>query len=470
MGELADLARELQPLLREAADDAHVPAATLAFRRGDEVADLATGVLNLEARIAATTDSVFQIGSITKLFTATLVLQLVDEGIVDLDLPVREYVPEFAVADPAASAAITVRHLLCHTPGFDGDVFDDYGRGDDTAYLYVRGLAGQAQLSPPGAMFSYCNAGFVVLGRLVELCRKNPWALALRQHLLDPLGVTHAATVPEEALLFRAALGYMNPDDPDVPKPPRQWALGWSMQAAGSMLSFSARDLLVFAALHLADGRAESGQRVLSPAAVAAMRRPQITIPAAAGTVRACGLGFALAHWAVPGGASRLVMGHDGATLGGQAACLRIVPDAGVSVSLLMNGGRADDLIDTVVRRVLLELAGVEMPRDPVIPSEPVAIDAIRFVGRYEGVSESVDIRVHDEGELRSTVSLRGAIADEYGDVVQSARLRGFDATTLIQYDDRSRRTGLLAFPETDAHGRARYLHTGGRALFRAAD
>ena len=96
-----------------------------------EVVDDAAGVLSKATGVEATPDSVFQIGSITKLWTSTLVMQLVDEGKVDLDAPIRTYLPDFRIRDEDAAAQITTRQLLCHTAGFEGDIFTDTGLGDD---------------------------------------------------------------------------------------------------------------------------------------------------------------------------------------------------------------------------------------------------------------------------------------------------------------------------------------------------
>src|SRR3954463_14985924 len=97
-----------------------VPGATLAILDGDEVGEAAYGVLNVRTQVEATPDSLFQIGSITKVWTATLVMQLVDEGLLDIDQPVVKYLPEFKVADAEVTKTVTTRHLLTHSSGIDG--------------------------------------------------------------------------------------------------------------------------------------------------------------------------------------------------------------------------------------------------------------------------------------------------------------------------------------------------------------
>src|SRR5690606_34367518 len=100
-----------------------VPGAAVAVVLDGEITDHAVGVLSTATAVEATPQSVFQIGSITKVWTATLVMQLVDDGLVALDEPVVTYLPEFRLADPVTTAAITVRHLLSHQAGFEGDIF-----------------------------------------------------------------------------------------------------------------------------------------------------------------------------------------------------------------------------------------------------------------------------------------------------------------------------------------------------------
>src|SRR6202042_2564511 len=233
------------------------------------------------AGVEATADSVFQIGSITKTWTATLVMQLADEELLDLDATVVTYLPDFALADGEAARTMTVRQLLCHKAGFEGDIFTDTGTNDDCVQKYVETLQTDPQLFPPGEMFSYNNAGFCVLGRVIEVLRGKPFDQALREHLFAPLGLAHAATDAGSAILFRAAIGHLpNPEDPDgnpVPAPIYNFAK--SNSPAGSALAMRPRDLLAFAAMHLNKGVAADGTQVLSAESVAAMQSVEVTLP-----------------------------------------------------------------------------------------------------------------------------------------------------------------------------------------------
>src|SRR5690606_7323509 len=116
-------------------------------------------------------------------------------------------------ADPAVTAQVTMRHLLAHTSGIDGDVFTDTGRGDDCVARYVDALADVPQNHPIGATFSYCNSGYVLMGRVVEQVTGLSWDAAIRERLVVPLGLERTVTLPEEALLHRAAVGHVGADE-----------------------------------------------------------------------------------------------------------------------------------------------------------------------------------------------------------------------------------------------------------------
>src|SRR3954449_3343841 len=201
-----------------------VPGATLAILDGEEVGEAAYGVLNIRTGVEVTPDALFQIGSITKVWTATLVMQLVDEGKLDLDAPVVTYLPDFTVADPEVTCSVTTRHLLAHTSGIDGDLFLDTGRGDECIEKYVAACADLGQNHPLGATMSYCNSGYTVLGRLIEVLRGSTWDTVLRERLFAPLVLSTAGTLPEEALLHRAAVGHITPPGKELQVTP-MWGI-----------------------------------------------------------------------------------------------------------------------------------------------------------------------------------------------------------------------------------------------------
>jgi CubicO group peptidase (beta-lactamase class C family) len=357
--EVSDWIAERLPRVLEEHD---VPAAVVAVLADGQVVEHAAGILGKRTRVAATTDSLFQIGSITKLWTATLTLQLVDEGLVELDGPVCDYLPEFRVADAEATRVITVRQLLTHTSGFEGDRVIDTGPGDDCLERFVALLRDARQIVPPATMASYNSAGFIVLGRLVEVLRGQPYDACLRDRLIDPLGITQAATDAYRAILFRTAVGHVRPAKGAPCEPVAQWCLPRSNAPTGAMLAMSARGLLAFARMQLDDGRAPDGTALLRPGTAAVMQMDQDELPHLNHLGTSWGYGFE--RWETDDG---LVIGHDGKA-SGQSAYLRMSPETGVAVAVLTNSARARPVFSGIGGHVIHELVGHPMPRRPHEP------------------------------------------------------------------------------------------------------
>jgi len=437
-----------------------VPAAAWAVLQDGDVVEGAAGILNRGTGVEATADSLFQIGSVTKLWTSTLVMQLVDEGVIDLDAPVRRYLPEFRIGDEAAAATITTRQLLSHTAGFEGDIFTDTGVGDDCLEKYVATLGSVPQLFPPGDQFSYNNAGYCVLGRLVEVLREKTYDACLREHLAEPLGLTHTATSPYEAIKYRVAMGHVELEPGHGYEPAPIWAMARSNAPAGSMLAMRPRDLVTFAGMHLADGKATDGMQVLAPGTPALMQAGVVDLPELGLMGSSWGLGFE--RFDTPAGD---IVGHDGNTIG-QAAFLRMVPEAGVAVALLTNGGDVVSLYRDVVGHVLAELTDVGLPALPEPPAEPRQIDASRFVGTYSAEVFDLTVSQDDEGRIWIEQIPKGVFIELGGQVERSELVHYRDDMLIPVEPDR----GMFmphAFLGDDGDGHALYLHLG-RAVRRA--
>ncbi|MEU4804545.1 serine hydrolase domain-containing protein [Actinosynnema sp. NPDC023587] len=419
-----------------------VPGAQVAVLADGEIQDEAAGVLSLRTRVEATTDSVFKIGSITKIWTATLIQQLVDDGVLDLDRPVRDHLPGFRLSDPAATGSLTARHLLTHTGGVDGNHFTDTGRNDDAIEKFVSTLADVDQLLPPGTVFSYSNSGYVVLGRLVEVLRGKPFNSVLRERLVAPLGLRTAATDVYEAILHRAAVGHVQTGGEVVPA--KEWAVSYYSTPSGSHLAISARELLEFVRLHLTD-----------PALVA-LREPQVEpVPDFGGGIIGWGLGWMLYQDGV--------IGHTGVAKG-QKAFLRIVPSAGVAVAVLTNSTGGEPLARELFDSVLGELAGVETAPLPVPPVDPTGIDADRLCGTYRSTLYDITLTSeHDRAFL--LYRARNEIAESFlgkpEDRVEVVRLGD---SSIITAEPKADGHQVLSLVGSDEHGRARFLHNGAAA------
>ncbi|GAA4630902.1 hypothetical protein GCM10023196_058140 [Actinoallomurus vinaceus] len=383
----------------------HVPGAALAVLAGGTIHESASGVLHRGTGVEVTTDSVFQSGSIAKVYTATLVMQLVDSGELRLDSRVVDVLPGFAVADDEVTKSVTIGRLLSHTSGIAGDFTLDTGRGDDCLARYVEACANVGQDCPPGTVVSYCSTGYAILGRIVEVVTGQTWDDALRDRLLAPLGLGHSMTLPEEALRFRVAMTHLGELGSD-PEPAPVWDMLPRSAGPYGRVLVSAVDVVRFARMHLDDGAAPDGTRLLSAESAATMRRRVVDcVDGWTFMADGWGHGWALYDWDGVAG-----YGHDGAS-GGQFSYLRVVPGSGVAAALLTNGGGATGLFVDLFQELLGELAGVRMPDVFAPAAEPRPVDVAALAGTYEREGVRITIGERD-GVPRLRLRLTGGMAD----------------------------------------------------------
>jgi CubicO group peptidase (beta-lactamase class C family) len=378
------VASRWQTRLDALAQQYEVPGASLAVWHGGVLETAATGVINRNTRVDTTPDTLFQIGSITKLLTGTQTLQLIEEGRIGLDDPVRRHLPDFTLASPDAAFSITLRQLLTHTSGIDGDFFENTGIGEDKLARYVEACRLLPLLHAPGEFFSYCNVGFNLLGRVIELQRGTTWETALQRSLCGRLGPNTFVRYAHETPKYRTAIGHIraDPADPLMVSPVAYLPL--ASAPAGSTLCATATDLILFARTIIDGGTAPSGEEILKPASVARMLEQQIRLPSG-NPVDAFGLAFMLFDW----GGTRVV-GHDGATIG-QNAYLRMVPEHNTAVALLTNGGFPAELFQQLFTEVFDELLGIHPPARPApSPKQPDDIEAFR--GVFEKLSQRITV------------------------------------------------------------------------------
>jgi CubicO group peptidase (beta-lactamase class C family) len=245
---MSELERELRGRLDALAERHRVPGVVAGVDLAGKSFYACRGVTHVRHPLPVDPDTLFQIASNSKPFTATLVLQLVAEGAVGLDDPVRKHLPALRMPERRWDDALRVRHLLTHRAGWDGDALFVRAPQPPTLDNLFDGLARARQLVPPGGPWTYSNAGFSVAGRLVEVLRGKPYAQVLRERILEPLGMTRTCTRADEAIFHRVAMRHVSlPDREPIPLPGGGWQPGWELAPvdapAGGVLS-SAADLL----------------------------------------------------------------------------------------------------------------------------------------------------------------------------------------------------------------------------------
>lgn len=450
---IEDLADRLDAGLVGMCDELQVPGASVVVASGVDVIEATAGVVNSVTGVPVTADTVFQIQSVTKIFTATLVMQLVDEGRLGLDDPVQAHLPEFRTADPVASRRITVRHLLTHTGGFEGDLWQATTSSDDALDRFVRDLVSRArQYSPPGQRFSYCNAGFGTLGRLVEVHRGTTYEEALRRHVADPLGIDEIAFSADQALAFRTAIGHVRSEPTAELRPTRHWALmPPSNPAAGNQLAMSARGLARLGRVFVSKGRAASSVPLLSPASVAAMLHPQLRHRDGAPAPTDQGLA-----WWLP----RPRVAEHGGGAPGTVSMLTIVPDQQLTVAVLTNADGGARLTRLLVDSLLADLAQVPPTPALQLPDPRARVtDPAPYRGRYANRQTVLEITTDAEGRLWQTRRLRNDeidMARRAGFAVTAERheIRPISSDTFVRVTSSGQPAGTLVFLDPDPAGR----------------
>ncbi|MFJ9344622.1 serine hydrolase domain-containing protein [Streptomyces sp. NPDC101733] len=419
--------------------ESEVPGASLALWHDGSLHEAATGVLNTTTGAPVRTDSLFQIGSVTKVWTATQLMLLVEQDLLALDTPVVEVLPEFRVRDERASKTITIRHLLTHTSGIDGDLFLDTGRGDDCLARYVEGCADLEQAFPVGDSHSYCNSGFVIAGRIVERLTGKVWDQALREQICEPLALTHTVTLPEDVLRFGAAMGHT-----DDGSPASVWGLPRSIGPAG-LICARAADVVAFARAHLTPGAL-----LVDPAA---MRVVQVDLPNPHDGARQWGIGWALDEWD-----GHQVASHGGDTIG-QHAMLWMLPDLATVIVVLVNGGHSVDFQHRLITELLADLHEIRVPEPLIPPARPVTVETTPLLGIYERAGSRIHVTPHLDG-LRMSTEPTGILVGLAQPRIRE--LTAVDTTTFVARDEDSTVGEAVVF-ETRPDGTV-FLHHGGRA------
>lgn len=376
------------PLAVESAAELGVVGAQVAVLHGDQVDQVNVGHDSLLTRSPVVEDTLFQIGSTTKVFTAVLALQLAEQGLLDLDLPVSEQLPSFRLPDPRATASLTVRQLMNMTSGIDNGPYVDHGRGDDALARYVEGLATLPLQGLPGQVFGYSNASTIVTGRLVEHVTGSTWEDALRERVLEPAGLGRTATLPEHVIGRRHAVGHEVGSQGLAPL--SGWPLPRSMGPAGGLWA-TAGELVQLARVIMNDGQSPNGQRLLGSTGLRELHQPSVAVPPTLlADFWACGPYGK--YWG-----EVALIGHSGTSAFGSSYLLW-APGHDVAVATVVNTPAAGyAFADRVFREVFPALLGITPPPRPEVLTGVVP-DPDRYVGRYEMSGAAIEVTEYEGG------------------------------------------------------------------------
>jgi CubicO group peptidase (beta-lactamase class C family) len=368
-----------------------VPGYLAGVYHAGEQTIVAEGVANLATGAPMTEDTGYLCGSITKMFTSTLLLQCVERGQVDLDERVTTYLPEFMLASPAKAGEIRVRHLLNHTNGIDGDLFwPDGVKGRDALKYYLQEVRQCSTLFDPGEYVSYSNAGMLVAGRLLEVVTGEYYHDLLERDIFGAVGMAGSCTSPEQAILRRTAVGHFFDPQTMALRRTDMFMLPETWSACGATPVTTIADMLAFARTHLADGVAPSGERLLSSELTRRMR--VVTVDMGTPNVSPIGLGWPL----LPVGETMLPS-ISGASPGG-AASLVIFPEHDLAFAAFGNAGGAAMLSDRLALWLLHDYLGLDLPDllSDLLSTNVAVSDLSPYEGIYRSNQMRVDVRAVD--------------------------------------------------------------------------
>lgn len=366
-GTAGDVAR-LEALLLEDMRRENVPGMAVAAVRGDRVVFAkGLGVANIETHAPVTADTLFQVGSVTKSFTAAAVLTLAERGTLDLDKPVGDYVDGLR----PRIARLRLRQLLNHTAGLQDEAAEYGEHGESALGEYQRTWGDEYAFLEPGSTFSYSNAGYALAGLAVQEATGKPYADAMKELVFAPLSMNSATFRPTLAMTYPLAVGHQVADRPTVVRPLPNDTRLWP---AGTFYA-SANDMARFALAMLGGGRVE-GNAGLSPAVIRRMTTATTDVPGLPNATR-YGVGVMLQTRR-----GLREMGHDG-QMTGYTATWRLFPDHRLAVVILCNkdGQRMDTMVDRVREFFVPEVMQADIQPKPIVPMDDEGLR--RYVGTY---------------------------------------------------------------------------------------
>ena len=349
------------------------------------------GYADVQRKAPATPKTLYSICSISKLFTSIAVMQLKDEGKLQLDDPVAKHLPWFTMKpfDPD-SPPVTIRGLLTHSAGIPREADQPYWTGPDFRFPsredVIKGLSNQSMLYPSSRYFQYSNLGLTLAGQIVEQVSGKPYADYVRENILGPLhlgSTTPEIPVNEQGKLLAVGYGTLSRDG-ERPTMPVFQARGIA-PAAG--FASNVEDLARFASWQFRL-LAKGGQEVLKASTLREMQRVQWMDP---DWKTSWGLGFTVMRWE-----NRTVVGHGGSCPGFRTE-LSLLPDEKIAGIAMVNAMGVDPN-DFVLQMIKILSPALQKIKDS--PGQGKAADPTlqKFTGLYRSAWGEVAVIVWDDG------------------------------------------------------------------------
>ncbi len=453
---------ELQQQVSAITEELAVPGVAVGVIHQGEEHYAFHGVTSVDNPLPVDAKTLFQFGSTGKTYTATAIMRLVEMGKVDLNATVRTYLPELQLKDEECAAHVTVLQLLNHTAGWEGDLMEDMGDGDDALDKYLARMATIEQVTPLGSTVSYNNASLSLAGLVIARVMGMTYEKAMAELVLEPLGLKDTLFFPAEVMLRRFSVGHTRHEDGTVTVT-KPWPIPRSNAPAGGM-SATAADQLAWARLHLGDGTAADGSRFLSAQTLKDMQEPTADMTGSA-LGDAVGIGWLLAE--VDGVKT---VSHGGTTHGQHSAFL-LVPDRDFGIISMTNCGPTGPQVnDRVVAWALAHY--IDLKKADLEPVRLPDAELAPYIGTFETIAARVMISAQD-GRLAAKVAIKPQAAQAMIDAGEEvpepppiilAILKGQPERYVVDEGDAK---GMRGYFTQAADGSFDGVHLGGRLATR---
>lgn len=402
----------LAEVVQHAAQKHAIPGLAVAVWDNGAESFAAHGVTNLDAPKPVDRNTLFEVGSTSKPFTATALMHLVARGEVELDAPVRRYIPELTLPNEEWAAQITVKNLLNHTAGLDWRIIADTGDGDDALARFVARMSELEQIGAPGGRASYSQAAFSIVARIIEKVTGLTFERAVETIVMQPLALENTFYALDDVMARTAAFGH-NADENGELVVSRTWKDNRANNGGGGIAS-SVADLLRFARFHLGDASVVNGPSADGTEVLPEAYREQMQVPTVELVSSTLGDAFGLC-WFIKDIAGVRTIAHGGSGHG-QFVEFLLIPERDFAIVSATNASpNGIPCNQDVVRWALEHYLGV-VEDDP----EPEPYDAARaheIVGEYEndamtftitadGTGLSLEVLIRPEIRAASEVEL----------------------------------------------------------------
>lgn len=402
--------KSLPQKIQERMQRQRLASVSIALVDGDEIIySQAFGYAEMEKKIPATPDTVYPIGSVTKIFTATMLMQLCEKGILNLETPLKKYLPEYQVKSTFPGVQpTTLGQLASHTSGLPQDAPVNFwcnysgfgwivtgGQADLTWYVSKNDLLSsldQIELEhQPGIYSHYSNLGIQLLGIALERASGQSFVDHVESQILKPLGMENSGFMLDEEKRSLIAVGHVcsSPQSPFIATP--LWEPGCAIYSGG--LNATAEDMARFVSLQFQTGPANKEQ-ILSTGCLRRMRTPNsIRHP---GRYTSYGVG-----WAVVQIEGYDAIEHNGALLG-HSAHVSAIPDLGLGIVILSNSRNvlfSPDACKNLAREIYAELVNeMKSAREEKV-FDPSSLNLDRYTGKYELPGGFAEMEIIHKGD-----------------------------------------------------------------------